>query len=306
MGGYSARKPVLASGLFINSAVYAPIFGVSYPLVKDFWNLPEYTQLLPIQLEGLYKAFSGEMPSLDALSEIASRQQAVIDAAYPNGPPIPLVTIVDGVRIALLVMVGVLVLVVMCIMVLVFVKRQVAVFHFSAPIFMVLILLGCLLLLSSLLTYAEDPPNTLSCVFHLWLATLGVGLILGPLLAKTWRVWQIWRNVAKFTTIRITNKDCLKVTTLVLLPILILLTVWTGVNTNEPHLQRDQPSEGEGVIRCDNDNLGVYMGVLFGYLGVLVFVSCALAFLTRAMWPPSSTSPSSSPSSCTIWCSSRR
>mmetsp|Transcript_41580 Transcript_41580/g.104852 ORF Transcript_41580/g.104852 Transcript_41580/m.104852 type:complete len:773 (-) Transcript_41580:283-2601(-) len=284
MGGYSARKSVLASGLFINSAAYAPIFGVSYPLVKDFWNLPEYAQLLQIQMQGLYGAFSGELSSAQALDQIAKGQQALLDEAYPDGPPRPPadpVTIIVGVQIALLVLTGLFMLLVVATMVAVFVKRHVAVFHFSSPIFMELILLGCLLLLSALLTYAQDPPNTVACQFHLWLSVLGVCLIFGPLLAKTWRVWQIYQKTSKFMSIRITNADCLKVTAGVMAPAVILLAVWTGVDTNRPKTYYDEPNDGEQVTRCDNDHLAIYLGVLFGYLGVLVLAGCVFAFLTR-------------------------
>ena len=56
--------------------------------VKDFWNIPEYNQLLSIEQEYLNLAISGQMDAKEALDSIASEEQAVLDKAYPDGPPV--------------------------------------------------------------------------------------------------------------------------------------------------------------------------------------------------------------------------
>jgi multiple sugar transport system substrate-binding protein len=87
LGGFSARKSVLASDTFINATPYNPAFAESYLLVKDFWNLPEYAALLEPQMEYLNLAVSGQMDAQEALDEIATQQQEILDEAYPDGPP---------------------------------------------------------------------------------------------------------------------------------------------------------------------------------------------------------------------------
>ena len=86
IGGYSAEKSVLASDTFKKAQPYNPFFADAYQLVRDFWNIPEYAELLAIQGKYLNLAVTGQMSSKEALDSIAKEQQAVIDKAYPNGP----------------------------------------------------------------------------------------------------------------------------------------------------------------------------------------------------------------------------
>jgi multiple sugar transport system substrate-binding protein len=87
LGGFSARKSVLASDEFKNAAPYNPAFADAYQYVKDFWNIPEYNSMLQVQMEQLNLAVTGQEDSKTALDTIATKQQQVLDEAYPNGPP---------------------------------------------------------------------------------------------------------------------------------------------------------------------------------------------------------------------------
>lgn len=87
LGGFSARKSVLASDTFKNAAPYNPAFADAYQYVKDFWNIPEYNAMLQTQMENLNLAVTGQKTSKAALDDIAAKQQAILDEAYPNGPP---------------------------------------------------------------------------------------------------------------------------------------------------------------------------------------------------------------------------
>ena len=86
-GGFSGRTSILASDAFLKAAPYNPSFSEAFKYVKDFWNIPEYNQLLTIEEEYLNLAISGQMDAKEALDNIASEQQAVLDKAYPNGAP---------------------------------------------------------------------------------------------------------------------------------------------------------------------------------------------------------------------------
>jgi len=86
LGGFSARKSVLASDTFKNAAPYNSSFAEAYQYVKDFWNIPEYNTMLQVQMDELNKAVTGQEDSKAALDNIAKKQQDIIDEAYPNGP----------------------------------------------------------------------------------------------------------------------------------------------------------------------------------------------------------------------------
>lgn len=81
-GGFPGRTSILESEEFQNAAPYTPSFSEAFQLVKDFWNLPEYNELLAIQQEYLNLAITGQMDAGEALDIIAEEQQAILDDAY--------------------------------------------------------------------------------------------------------------------------------------------------------------------------------------------------------------------------------
>lgn len=87
LGGFSARKSVLASDTFKNVAPYNPSFSEAYQFVQDFWNIPEYNTMLQTEMNNLNLAVTGQEDVKTALDTIAKDQQKILDEAYPNGPP---------------------------------------------------------------------------------------------------------------------------------------------------------------------------------------------------------------------------
>lgn len=81
-GGFPGRISILQSEDFLNAAPYNPSFAEAFQLVKDFWNLPEYQEMLGIQQEYINLAITGQMDAQEALDEIAAEQQAILDEAY--------------------------------------------------------------------------------------------------------------------------------------------------------------------------------------------------------------------------------
>ncbi len=81
-GGFPARLSILQSDEFQNAAPYTPSFSEAYLLVKDFWNLPEYNQMLSIQQEYLNLAITDQLDPAEALELIAEEQQEILDENY--------------------------------------------------------------------------------------------------------------------------------------------------------------------------------------------------------------------------------
>jgi multiple sugar transport system substrate-binding protein len=81
-GGFPGRTSILQSEEFQNAAPYSPSFSEAFQLVKDFWNLPEYNEMLAVQQEYLNLAITGQMDAQEALDIIAEEQQAILDEAY--------------------------------------------------------------------------------------------------------------------------------------------------------------------------------------------------------------------------------
>jgi len=78
-GGVPARTDALQSSEFLNAAPWNKVYADSVPYLRDFWNVPEYAQLLDIQTSNVNAALAGAKDPMEALDEIARRQQEIFD-----------------------------------------------------------------------------------------------------------------------------------------------------------------------------------------------------------------------------------
>jgi multiple sugar transport system substrate-binding protein len=74
LGGYTCNKKALASEAFLKAAPYNAAFAETMGMVKDFYNIPEYGELLPPAQTALSNYVVGnqgtEKKALDAVAEI--------------------------------------------------------------------------------------------------------------------------------------------------------------------------------------------------------------------------------------------
>jgi len=84
LGGYTCDIATLESDEFMNATPYNPAFAESMAILKDFWSVPEYSELLSImsQTVGPY-VINGEGTAQAALDECAAQWTQVFkDAGY--------------------------------------------------------------------------------------------------------------------------------------------------------------------------------------------------------------------------------
>jgi multiple sugar transport system substrate-binding protein len=79
LGGYSANKAVLASDAFMQVAPYNAAFADTMAIVKDFYNIPVYGELLRIAQDemGAY-VVGGEGTAQEALDSVAEQHTAIL------------------------------------------------------------------------------------------------------------------------------------------------------------------------------------------------------------------------------------
>jgi len=80
-GGYTGKKSILNTDRFLKAKPYNGPLRESLPLLKDFWNMPEYAQMLDYMQEYLNGAVVGQMSPKEALDTIAEKQQALLEKA---------------------------------------------------------------------------------------------------------------------------------------------------------------------------------------------------------------------------------
>jgi multiple sugar transport system substrate-binding protein len=84
LGGYTCNADVLASEEFRNAAPYNPAFAETMNFVKDFWNIPEFGQLLEVTQRELHTyVVGGEGAADEALNTMVEEWMPVLrDAGY--------------------------------------------------------------------------------------------------------------------------------------------------------------------------------------------------------------------------------
>lgn len=84
VGGYTCNTNVLASEAFLNNTPYNPAFADSMTFVKDFWNIPEFGELLePVQRHLNAYVVGNQGTAKEALDNIVLEQfEILVDAGY--------------------------------------------------------------------------------------------------------------------------------------------------------------------------------------------------------------------------------
>ncbi|KAH9514527.1 Gamma-aminobutyric acid type B receptor subunit 1 [Bulinus truncatus] len=155
-----------------------------------------------------------------------------------------------------------------------------------------MICLGCIVLLGLDGKFVPDYHYPLVCQVRAWLLSLGFTLSYGSMFSKIWTVHQL-------TTSRKKERASVKIWELfTVLAILILLdvgvlTAWQVLDPLQRKLEtfaRIQPTNTEDDIElrpqlehCHSENLNIWLGVLFGYKGILLIFGIFLAYETRSV-----------------------
>jgi multiple sugar transport system substrate-binding protein len=80
LGGLTANNKVAATDEFKKATPYNVIFTESVPYLKDFYNNPDYSELLTETQKDLNEAVAGTKTPKAALDDIAKEHQKILDA----------------------------------------------------------------------------------------------------------------------------------------------------------------------------------------------------------------------------------
>ncbi|TME99158.1 MAG: extracellular solute-binding protein [Chloroflexi bacterium] len=82
-GALTANVTILNSPEFVSYEPWNQTFKETLPLLRDFWNLPEYARMLDLQEKTLNAAVVNQTDAREALDKIAKGQQSILeDAGY--------------------------------------------------------------------------------------------------------------------------------------------------------------------------------------------------------------------------------
>lgn len=82
LGGYTCNANVLKTDAFLNATPFNPAFAETMTFVKDFWNIPEYGQLLEVTQREFSKFIvEGVGTAKDTMDTIAAEHDKILRAA---------------------------------------------------------------------------------------------------------------------------------------------------------------------------------------------------------------------------------
>ena len=79
LGGLTANNKVSQLATYLETTPYNKVFADSVPYLKDFYNTPQYSELLQVSQDYLNQAVAGTMKPKEALDTVAKKQQAIMD-----------------------------------------------------------------------------------------------------------------------------------------------------------------------------------------------------------------------------------
>lgn len=77
--GGSANIKTLTSRAFLNSSPYAKLEVPGFSMARDFWNVPQYANMLTVLTQDVNLALTGQMSAKAAVDAIAKKQQAILN-----------------------------------------------------------------------------------------------------------------------------------------------------------------------------------------------------------------------------------
>jgi trehalose/maltose transport system substrate-binding protein len=195
---------------------------------------------------------------------------------FTLGPP-QYLALGHTVTIMILILTSAAALVVLVMLVLVLFYRERKVIRASGYKFLILILAGVELALVSIFL-SSGPPADATCISFGWVVAIGMGLTMGTLLIKTWRIFSIFNNPYQKKAAASDNFLFGLVGIIVAIEI-ILMGIWTVV---DPMKATIVPQTTMNVLVCRCGGFGNVMNiVVYCFNGLLILACLAWSELTK-------------------------
>lgn len=152
----------------------------------------------------------------------------------------------------------------------------------SSPLFCILILTGVFLCLGSIITLSVY-LTTFICNLSIWLIVIGLGLILGSILAKTYRIFRIFSNIRVNASV-IRDRDLLVFSFVIILILSIFLAIITISNSDVPKFVYSTNDNLVSYYVClifDNLLAQIALYAIIVFFALLFLLLAIVAYLTR-------------------------
>ncbi|XP_077999945.1 gamma-aminobutyric acid type B receptor subunit 2-like [Glandiceps talaboti] len=176
------------------------------------------------------------------------------------------------------------------------INRDKRVIRMSSPKLNAGIIVGAALTYFSIVLFGMDGKvegahnNSLLCQIRVWFLSLGFVIGFGAMFSKTWRIHKIFTN-KKVKSIRIKDAHLFGIVWLFTLVDMLVLVLW--VTIDPLHMEMvELPSRGssDGLVDisiiptielCISKYESLWVGLMYGYKGIILLLGCFLAWETR-------------------------
>jgi gamma-aminobutyric acid type B receptor len=155
----------------------------------------------------------------------------------------------------------------------------------SSPFFMFIILVGCFLIFLSLPLMMLDRGNSssidvasLACRAFLFMFSLGIIIVFGALLAKSWRIHAIFRS-DELSVSKLTDDVVLKWVIVLVFFDLVINILWSSIHPLVDTLSFSDPFTAQ--CGCQSESLYTWSAAAIGYKALVMITTCVIAFRIR-------------------------
>jgi hypothetical protein len=185
----------------------------------------------------------------------------------------------NGAAIAMVAIASFLIIFTCILLAIIFKYRNTPVILMSSPFFVYIQFFGFILGYTNIYLWTGEPTHV-QCGLRPWIASISFVLIVGPMFAKTYRVWKMFSGKGFFAK-TINDATVLLYVTAMIVPMLILCIIWCAFEIPSPTINNDDFDDNKVTYRCDGDSSRIFEGVMIGYCGSLVLLGTFFAFRAR-------------------------
>jgi hypothetical protein len=154
------------------------------------------------------------------------------------------------------------------------------VFRLASPYSLIIILIGLVLFTSGALFYVAR-PNTALCQLRYWTYYVGLSLCYSALIAKTWRVWMVFKEASSLRKMVITNQRLMVYTLLLSVPAVFLCILRATIS--EDTMARVLSKDKTRVDVVCYSKSAYWASIQTGWAGLQMLLALILAWLTRTV-----------------------
>eukprot|EP01098_Paradermamoeba_levis_P013966 TRINITY_DN6522_c0_g1_i1.p1 TRINITY_DN6522_c0_g1~~TRINITY_DN6522_c0_g1_i1.p1 ORF type:complete len:710 (-),score=193.17 TRINITY_DN6522_c0_g1_i1:60-2189(-) len=261
-------KQVVDPNTVLNSSNYADIrFTMSRMFINCFFGDIEFNRLRRNRKPVItLQAINTPVPSVvfpveESSTEIIYPIPGTLWIEWDEGPAIFLV-VMSSVAIFLAILIGVLL----------FVYRRHA--KITSPLFNVLSVFGACFAASSAF-FLPGIPSDGTCNALPWFYVCGWVMMMGSLLAKTWRIYRIVANVVEMSMVIVTDLEVFITSSILLLVNIFVLSLWMGISKM---VQKN--------AQCSGKYTAEFIITFIVLFGIQTLALCVLGFSVRTFRTP--------------------